>query len=103
MIAIANKVAPIYKHFLEEKEGGIKKVLFYLYTKTFYYINLSLQIILTLPIACLLVALRPIVKIYLVMMETSRIGHFSENTELMLIRQNNIPARKRELVLFYFE
>ncbi|EKD73050.1 MAG: hypothetical protein ACD_45C00473G0004 [uncultured bacterium] len=103
-MSLVKKVASIRKNFLEEKKNGsTQKALLYLYKKTKYYFFLSLWFILTAPIAYILIAIRPIVKIYLVMLQTSRIGHFSASAELMLIRNNNIPQKKREFVLFFEE
>lgn len=98
------KVVLIYKHFSEEKNNnGIQKAFLYLYKRTKYYFYLLAWFVLTFPITFIIMLTWPIVKIYFVMLETSRIGHFSENTELMLIRLNNISSRKREIILYFQE
>src|SRR3990167_9832152 len=101
---ISTKIALIKKNFLEEKRnGGTKKALLYLFVKIKYYFFLLFWFILTAPIAFILAGMRPFFKIYLVMLQTSRLGHFSASAELMLIRNNNISPNKREMVLFFQE
>ena len=98
------KIASVHRNVLAKKNnGGTTEAFSYLYEKTKSYLIFFLWFTLTIPFAFIIVAIRPIVKIYLVMLETSRIGHFAENTELALIRLNNIPPNKRELILYFQE
>lgn len=69
------------------RDQGNFEVISYVYYKFHSYFIKTSKFILTLPIAFALITIRPFKEIYLVMLLSSRIGHFSENTELMLLSQ----------------
>ena len=87
---------------IKHKHGKLK-VLVYLYNRTTCYLFLITNFILTAPVAFVLIALRPFKKIHLVMLLSSRIGHFTINTEFMLLTQRAELYSKKKLYLFYEE
>lgn len=104
MKIIKRKFSSVLKTLSDIKhEQGIQKILPYVYHRALYYIACSVKFILTLPIALILIALRPFKEINLIMLLSSRIGHFSANTEFMLLSQYKEMYSKNKLYLFYEE
>ncbi|OGT25448.1 MAG: hypothetical protein A3I77_03920 [Gammaproteobacteria bacterium RIFCSPLOWO2_02_FULL_42_14] len=84
-------------------ERGTLAIFPYLLDRVTHYLFFFIKFIITLPIASILIALRPFKEIYLVMLLSSRIGHFAANTELMLLKEHKEIYSKKKLFLFYEE
>ena len=87
----------------ERRQHGWIRAFFYVLTRTKTYLLASIKFILTLPIAAIIIAIRPLIEINLVMLLSSRIGHFSANTEFMLLSQYKEIYAKKKCYLFYEE
>ena len=79
----------------------MSNVFLYCYKRIVYYFFFFTKFILTLPIALIIIALKPLKEIYFVELLSSRIGHFAANTEFMLLSQSKEIYSKKKLYLFY--
>jgi len=87
----------------ERQQNGLLSAFLYIIKKIKYYFLIALNFTLTLPIALIIISIKPLVEIRFVMLLSSRIGHFSANTELMLLSQLDNLYSKKKIYLFYQE
>src|SRR3990167_1175437 len=53
-------------------------------------------------VALMIIAIRPFLKIYLVRLNSSRMGHFALSTEILLAQFELHPERRRGKILFFY-
>lgn len=101
---IYKKLASIIVNLNDERHrNGLRAAFAYICKRIKYYVSSTLNFILTLPIAMLIIGMRPFLEIQFVMLLSSRIGHFSANAEFMLLDQLKNLYKKKKLYLFYQE
>ncbi len=83
------------------QQEGVYQTCVYFSRRVRYYLFFSVKFLLVFPIVGVILLIRPFKKIYFIMLLSSRIGHFSANTEFMILDQLDTLYEKRKLYLFY--
>lgn len=72
------------------------------YCASFLVIKKNLTMLAGFFIALLIVFIRPLIKIYFIRLNSSRMGHFAFGTELMLSHFEMNPEKKRRKILLFY-
>lgn len=104
MMFVYQKLSSVFVNLNEERnQNGLYSTFAYICKKIKYYFLRMFYFTITLPFALLIIAIKPFLEIQFVMLLSSRIGHFSANTEFMLLRQLDKLYEKKKCYLFYEE
>ena len=104
MLFIFRKVSSVARNLNNERlQNGFRGLFSYAWKRFKYYFFSVINFAFTLPFALLIIAIRPYKEIYLVMLLSSRIGHFSANPEFMLLSRLDAFCDRKKRYLFYEE
>src|SRR3990167_8180801 len=85
----------------KKKEQGVLSAYCWVIKEIYNNLVFIFGFIFSIPIAIMLLGIRPIMKVKLVMLHSSRIGHYAQNTELLLCFYEQIEIKEKYKILYF--